>query len=141
LDLHHSSFAPSGRRAGTWPAAAFLFAALLLSSCTARKPDTRDLVGTWVHADGAILTLLPEGRFAATRLPAEILLDPDHKGRYFTGEGTWELVEGQARWEVHLSLTRERVGLRLLVEGSGAGTALFQWRLEEGGERYTLRRR
>jgi hypothetical protein len=116
--------------------------ATLLGGCGA-NPTSRDVVGTWINADGATLTIEENGQFTARSLPQTIFWRRDQPGPAFDGKGTWKLHEGSPYLEVKLGFdelwgkpaSRE---ITVLVSGSGGSTYLYMWEEEEGGNRYKL---
>jgi hypothetical protein len=119
--------------------------ATLLGAC-GKNPTTTDVVGVWVNADGAQLTLETNGQFTARGLPTTIFWRRDQPGPAIDGKGTWQLHEGQPYWEVKLGF--DEIGGRpasreitVLVSGGGASTYLYRWKGEEGEDRYKLERK
>jgi hypothetical protein len=117
----------------------------LLGGCGA-SPTSRDVIGTWVNADGATLTVNENGQFTAHALPQAIFWRRDQPGPAFDGKGTWKFEKGQPYWELKLwfleisgqPANRE---ITVLVSGSEASTYLYRWKGEEGEDRYKLDRK
>ena len=118
--------------------------ATLLEAC-GESPAIGDVIGVWVNADGATLTLEESGQFSAKALPQQIFWRHDQPG-YLDGKGTWTLVKGNPYWQVRLYFheisgkpaSRE---VPVLVASSGATSYLYQWEEGEGEARYRLARR
>ena len=112
-----------------------------------RGPTSTDLVGSWVNPDGASLILKANGAFSAHALPGQVFLRDNISGP-ITGTGRWTLERHNSLWHgdggtVTLAFDEmpgypPRMGIELIV--SSAGT-LFQWKGEEGGERYQFKRK
>lgn len=124
--------------------AGFLAVSLMIGSC-GQDPTSGDVTGPWKNADGAELTLKEDGTFVAASLPLGIFTSPDRKGPAFGGTGIWRLKKGRPYWEVKLRFEEidERPASRevtVLVSESGRSTYLYQWRDDEGGARYRLKR-
>lgn len=116
-----------------------------LAGC--QGPTFTMLVGTWVNADGASLLLKGDGTFSAHGLPGQVFLRDTISGP-LTGTGRWSLERHNSLWHgdggiVTLEFERlpgypARMGIELIL--SPAGT-LYQWKGEEGGERYELQKK
>lgn len=119
--------------------------ATLLAAC-GHSPTAHDVVGVWSSPDGAVLTIEESGMFTATALPVGVFTTPDQKGPPFSGHGIWKLKQGSPYLEIRLGFdeiggkpaSREVI---VLVSGSGSSIYLYQWKEEEGGERYKLERK
>lgn len=116
----------------------------LLSAC--QKPQSADVIGTWTNPDGAMLRLEHNGEFSAERLPEEIFLAPGTPGLLLTGRGRWRLEKDTPYWEIELMFEGvlgypERTAATVLVSGSGKSVGLYQWKGEEGGDRYKLKKK
>ena len=119
--------------------------AALLGAC-GKNPTNADVVGSWVNADGAQLTLEQNGQFTAHALPQAIFFRRDLVRPPVDGKGTWRLEKGQPYWEVKLSFKEinghpDSYGTSALVSGGGDSTYLYQWVGEEGENRYKLERK
>ena len=120
---------------------------LLLGGC--QKVTSSDLVGRWTNPDGANLILKADGTFSAQALPAQVFLMHDSIDAPITGTGQWQFEEHNLLWygnagklQLHFDEISgrpvPRTGMSVIVSGDGS---LYQWKGEEGGERYELVKR
>jgi hypothetical protein len=122
----------------------YLVTLAILSGCR-RPPADADLIGTWTNPDGAELVIRADHQFTARSLPKSVFWGSDQSG-LFDGSGQWRLNNGRAYWEVSLRFDRlsqqpANLETEALVSGVGDSVYLYQWRGEEGGERYKLERK
>src|SRR4051812_7691005 len=79
---------------------------LLFTSCTNKQPTSKELVGTWLSEDGAVLQLNEDNAFVARMLPAEYFTlmsyKEEIKGKKLNGSGKWKLQKGSGSGEVNL---------------------------------------
>jgi hypothetical protein len=127
---------------------------IFFQACSGKAPQHKDIVGTWVNPDGAMVVLVDNGEFSSKSVPAEYVLLPkdSFRNQRFDGSGKWTLRKGQAQWEVYLDFNRfsdQKYGCSfpLLVAGENGVLEnnppwhLFLWKEEEGGERYEFKRK
>ena len=117
---------------------------LSLVACS-RNPEPKDLVATWTGSNGSTLELHADDKFSAKNVPIDAFLNPDGKGGAISGSGDWKLVKGNVYWEIKLEFSEmmgkvSRTEITMFVSGIGNSVSLFQWKEEEGGDRYELRK-
>jgi hypothetical protein len=115
-----------------------------LATCV--KPT--DLIGTWTGPAGATLTLSHDGTFSARALPSRVFLMHDSIDAPINGTGRWTFEKRNLLWHGDAGIVTlafddmpgypPRMGVQVIVSGSGG---LYQWKGEEGGERYEMQRK
>lgn len=123
------------------PVCALIAIACGLLNCSGGSIERADVLGEWVSREGGRMVFTEE-RFTAERIPAPVLgLLGSPESKFVGGTGVWG-VRKREIWLVFDSLAEHRNGFRadLLTEGRGGTMILFNWKSEEGGERYELRR-
>ena len=114
------------------------------------EPTQSDILGNWVSSDGAMLEFNKDSSFIGKSLPDEYFtfaLKKDAEGKRVSGSGKWELEKGQGFKEVKLTFIKMKdediYGFySILVSGENGildnkpPWYLFEWKEEEGGERY-----
>ena len=124
---------------------------VLLQACGGKGPTPKDILGTWINQDGAMLQINSDSSFIGKSLPAQYFTfftsKSEVEGKRVDGMGKWKLEEGQGFAEIKLHFTtmnNEKMNgfYSVLVSGE-KGTLdnkppwyLFLWKDEEGGERY-----
>jgi hypothetical protein len=124
---------------------------MVFASCANKQPTLKELAGTWVSEDGAVLELNEDSSFVGKMLPAQyftfFIYKKEIEGKKINGSGKWKLQNGSGFREVNLNFVWMDGGnlygnYSVLISGEGGifknkpPWYLFLWREEEGGERY-----
>ena len=122
-------------------------------SCTGKNPGTATFVGKWRAADSAQLFLQNNGSFIGKSLPTKVFFQRDDTSHpmYFNGQGHWSIQEWKFQWpKIALDFDSTDINLKfscyVYISGTGFWETnppwdiLFQWKGEEGGERYEFKR-
>jgi hypothetical protein len=131
---------------------AIITVSIFLQGCSNTEPTNKDVIGWWRSEDGAKLKFKQNGTFEAELLPGELFFarTDDFNHKRFNGSGKWLLKEKQGLWEISLNfdkvLNQNRYDTQILLSGSSGLTEksppwyLFEWKDEEGGERYSFKK-
>ena len=130
----------------------YIVAVITISQgCTGKGPRRNDVLGTWVSNDGASFVFKEDGTFTGNSLPATYYTFHTSKekvdGKKVNGSGIWEVENDQNVKEVKLHFTKmDDVDINGFYSINMAGSNgisgnkppwyLFEWKDEEGGERY-----
>lgn len=125
---------------------------ILLQACGGKEPTQNDVIGTWKSSDGATFIFNNDGTFIGESLPAEYFTfytsKSEVEGKKINGTGKWKLEKGKGAFqEVSLDFrkidNKDLHGLyQILIAGENGVLDnkppwyLFEWKGEEGGERY-----
>jgi hypothetical protein len=126
----------------------WVLAAALLGSCrrggVEEQDVRRNVVGTWINPDGALLTVEEDGTFLARGLPPEVFGPLDREGDVLDGDGTWELREVEWGWALELrfpSLAGSSAFYApLYVSTDREHPYLYCWEGDPDGAEYRLKR-
>ncbi|WP_245530056.1 hypothetical protein [Anaeromyxobacter dehalogenans] len=122
-------------------ACAVVAVACTLVHCSGGSIEPAEVRGEWASNDGGRMVFTETG-FTAEHIPAPVLgLLGSPEPKLVGGKGRWG-VRKREIWLVFDALAEHRSGFRtdLLTEGRGGAMILFNWKGEEGGERYELHR-
>ena len=125
-------------------AIAALLGLSLLNSCG--SPVSRqELVGRWVHPNGATLELQADGSFEGNSLPTGSAFWPSGNPGQFNGQGNWILGAGKQENQVILHFQTStnvsagpRFETKLMMDRSEGELFLYDWIEEEGGQRFKM---
>ncbi|GAB2972627.1 hypothetical protein GCM10027049_03100 [Mucilaginibacter puniceus] len=124
-----------------------------LQACSRTAPTESDIIGKWISEDGATLKLKKDRTFEGSLLPGEYFFGQgkDYVNKKTNGSGNWILQKGQGWWELSLrfkeiSGKKDEFDTQILISGSkgilsqNPPWCLFEWKGEEGGERYNFKK-
>lgn len=122
-------------------------------SCNSAVPTEKDIIGEWISGDGAKLRFKANGTFEGEMLPGEHFFGQtqEYKGKKVHGSGKWLLKKGQGWWEISMNFNKilnqeDEFDTQILISGSSGLLSqnppwyLFEWKDEEGGERYMFKK-
>ncbi len=121
-------------------------------------PSSQEFIGKWVNSDGATLDFNDRGKFQGKYIADKMLsyfITKDDTSKIFEISGTWKIINIRSKWDqlpwcIKLNINKinglDKVdNIELLISGSNflenkpPWNNLFQWKGEEGGERYEFK--
>jgi hypothetical protein len=135
----------------------FLFAVILLSSCSGRRITNADIFGTWVpdqrskallkSTNQCQLVFQQDGTVRIPGVPDSFMKSPDQAaGALVSGRGRWSLAKKNGSDRIALVLSevdgqkRTYQSSELTVELQNGQIVLFYYIGEEGGTRFVFER-
>jgi len=123
-----------------------LVLSILMCSCAGPQPIEDELLGTWESADGATVTLSPNGSMSADSVPTAFFIRMIDTPVSFSGVGSWAIAQHNGKWCVDLKFTKVSFGAgssrnSLILDHREDSIVLFTWVADEGGDRYELFKR
>ena len=99
----------------------------LFQSCSTKEPTKGEIAGVWKSKDGAIMNIKDDFSFNAINIPIAYYFrnsEKKYEVEVFSGEGKWNINDGQTHWEIDIMFTRSsigesRFGNQLLLSGGG----------------------